>query len=59
MRKARVGPLRTQPPAEASGIYRLVNEARFAIGIHFRPSVVRWREAGIIAWQNRAGELDE
>jgi prophage regulatory protein len=42
-----------------SAIYRLISEGRFPDRIRFGPRAVRWREADIFAWQNRAGEIDE
>jgi prophage regulatory protein len=42
-----------------STIYNLISEGRFPDRIHVGPRAVRWREADIVAWQNRPGKVDE
>jgi prophage regulatory protein len=42
-----------------STIYRLISEGQFPDRIHYGPRAVRWREADVVAWQNRTGKFDE
>jgi prophage regulatory protein len=42
-----------------STIYRLISEGQFPDRVHYGPRAVRWHEADIVAWQNRAGKFDE
>ena len=39
-----------------STIYRLMGEGQFPERVHYGPRAVRWREADIVEWQNRAGK---